>query len=103
MLKHSPRAAISGRCWMPLQVGRSAPVRPKPGSALAAWPNPGPKEIAPTAQRTNRGAVRVAAISGPLWFFSAPCALDRDGLIFSNMSGAASAALIFSAAQDLLP
>lgn len=40
MLKHSPRAAISGRCWMPLHVGRSAPVRPKPGSDLA---EPGPE------------------------------------------------------------
>lgn len=50
----------------------------------------------------------MAAISGPLWCFLfqplAPGALSHQvGLIFSNMPGAASAALIFSTTQCLLP
>lgn len=87
MLKHSPGPPFRVAAGLLLQVGerRSAPVRPMAGSALGR--TRARRDRSHCASKPTGGRGRVAAISGPLWFSSAPCALaHRVGLIFSNIA-----------------
>lgn len=90
MLKHSPGPPFRVVAGLLLQVGerRSAPVRPMPGSALdRTRARRDRSHYTQLHSEPTGGRGRMAAISGPLWFSSAPCALaHRVGLIFSNIA-----------------